>query len=264
MSKSSFSVFTAKKVAPLIASKKIVNNINKWNQVQEVLNHNTTTVEAVVPPAAAGSSSVASTQPKARSNTPAPLNTEFEFSDTHAMTCLLCARKFTSMDQLKRHNKESELHKKNYKDANLRDVAREKAMNARAKTEQPKYRDRASERRVMHNQPDVPLPTEAMPSAVKRKHAEGPPRPPTPPPPPVNPGQDDNNVGNKLLKMMGWKEGTGLGTDGEGRVDPIHTAIYAQGVGLGASKGREIGKYAEGYSGYVHMAQDVARERYGS
>jgi RNA-binding protein 5/10 len=34
------------------------------------------------------------------------------------------------------------------------------------------------------------------------------------------------------------------------------TAIYAQGAGLGASKGKEIGKYGEGYSGYVHMAQD--------
>lgn len=26
---------------------------------------------------------------------------------------------------------------------------------------------------------------------------------------------------------------------------------------MGASKGKEIGKYAEGYSGYVHMAQDA-------
>lgn len=86
--------------------------------------------------------------------------------------------------------------------------------------EQPKYRDRASERRVMHNQPDVPLPESSKPTPRKRQ-AEGPPKPPTPPPPPVNPGQDENNVGNKLLRMMGWKEGTGLGTDGEGRVDPV-------------------------------------------
>jgi len=34
------------------------------------------------------------------------------------------------------------------------------------------------------------------------------------------------------------------------------TAIYAQGAGVGASKGKEIGKYEDGYSGYVHMAQD--------
>jgi hypothetical protein len=35
------------------------------------------------------------------------------------------------------------------------------------------------------------------------------------------------------------------------------TAIYAQGVGLGASKGKEIGKYAEGYTGYVQQAQEA-------
>jgi len=184
------------------------------------------------------------------------------------MTCLLCARQFKSLDQLKRHNKESGLHKKNFKDANLRDVAREKAVTARQTAdkapEQPKYRDRASERRIMHNQPDVPLPDNIVSTVgKKRRQVEGPPPPPSPPPV-VNPGQDEANVGNKLLKIMGWKEGSGLGTDGEGRVDPIQTNIYAQGVGLGASKGRELGKYTDGYAGYVHMAQDAARERFGS
>jgi hypothetical protein len=35
------------------------------------------------------------------------------------------------------------------------------------------------------------------------------------------------------------------------------TAIYAQGVGLGATKAREIGKFSEGYSGYVQQAQEA-------
>jgi len=78
----------------------------------------------------------------------------------------------------------------------------------------------------------------------------------------LNPGQDENNVGNKLLKMMGWKEGTGLGTNGEGRVEPIKTAIYAEGAGLGASKGKEVSRFSEG--GYLSMAQESARERYAS
>ena len=34
------------------------------------------------------------------------------------------------------------------------------------------------------------------------------------------------------------------------------TAIYASGVGLGASKGKEVGKYQEGYAGYVNMVKD--------
>ncbi|KAJ8597351.1 hypothetical protein M405DRAFT_836447 [Rhizopogon salebrosus TDB-379] len=115
----------SKMVAPLIASKKTVSNIQKWNQVQEELSPN-----ARVP--------------------------------------------------------------KNFKDANLREIARQKAVAARQAgdskvPEQPKYRDRASERRIMHNQPDVLSP---------------------------------NNVG---------------------RVDPIQTSIYAQGVGLGVSEGRKLG-----------------------
>jgi len=251
----------------LIASKKTVNNINKWNQVQEELTHNTDAVPALAPRTTivtpAPTAVVPMVQPEA---SPLPQEKDFEFADMNAMTCLLCARKFKSQDQLERHNKESDLHKKNFKDANLRDVARQKADTARqavsGATDQPKYRDRASERRVMHNQPDVPMP-ENSGKLSKKKAAEGPP-PPASPPPPLNPGQDQNNVGNKLLKMMGWKEGTGLGSTGEGRVDPIQTAIYAQGVGLGASKGKEIGKYAEGYTGYVNMAQDAARERYGT
>ena len=92
----------------------------------------------------------------------------------------------------------------------------------------PKYRDRASERRVMHNQPEAPVPSPGPGggnSGNGRRSAPGPPKPPSPPPPPLNPGQDGDNVGNKLLKMMGWTEGTGLGTNGEGRVDPMYVGV---------------------------------------
>lgn len=77
----------------------------------------------------------------------------------------------------------------------------------------------------MHNQPDVPLLAAETNKLGKKSQPEGPPPPPPPPPPPINPGQDQNNMGNKLLKMMGWKEGTGLGSTGEGRVDPMCVVI---------------------------------------
>lgn len=170
-----------------------------------------------------------------------PEEAEFEFSDLVKIACLLCARQFKTLDQLKKHNKESDLHKvpsifaralrtdakteqRNFKDPNLREVARGKVKAAQGNSAQasaPKYRDRASERRIMHNQPDVPLPEGVEDKRKPRRAAEGPARPPTPPPPPVNPGQDESNMGNKLLRMMGWKEGTGLGVDGDGRVDPV-------------------------------------------
>ncbi|KAJ7940902.1 hypothetical protein B0H13DRAFT_2648427 [Mycena leptocephala] len=272
---------TGKKVAPLIASKKTVNNINKWNQVQEELTNDTSVVlpsSALAPSNKPGPSSVSKPiNVSAAPETVLPVEEDFEFSDVGALTCLLCARQFKTADQLKRHNKESDLHKaripqlyvlpKNFKDPNLRDVARQKlaARQASSSTaEQPKYRDRASERRVLFNQPDAPVPEkDASKAGGKKRQAEGPPPPPSPPPPPVNPGQDENNVGNKLLKMMGWTEGTGLGTTGEGRVDPISAAIYAQGVGLGASRGKDITKVTEGSTSYVHLAKDAARERYG-
>jgi RNA-binding protein 5/10 len=46
-----------------------------------------------------------------RAVSPQLVEIELEFSDTNALTCLLCARAFKSLDQLKRHNKESDLHK---------------------------------------------------------------------------------------------------------------------------------------------------------
>jgi len=239
----------AKKVAPSIASRKTVDNIQKWNQVQGEL--------AKGPASGMQITSAPSAKEGPESET------EFDFADIDALMCFLCARQFKSIEQLKRHNKESGLHKKNYMDPNLRDVARQKAVARKAagsQQQQPKYRDRASERRILFNQPETPMPDKDSKVLGKKRNSEGPPSPPHP----VDLGKDENNVGNKLLKLMGWKEGQGLGTEGEGRVDPIHTAIYAQGVGLGASKGKEVGKYAEGYSGYVHMAQDAARERYGS
>ncbi|KAJ3968191.1 hypothetical protein EV361DRAFT_436045 [Lentinula raphanica] len=255
-------VNSSKGVAPLIASKKTINNINKWNQVQEELSGTAATSSSstsIVPT----ESTVVPSSTKA--GTP-PAESGLEFADVDAFACLLCARQFKSVDQLKRHNKESDLHKKNLKDDSLRDVARQKVLaRQQAKTsEQPKYRDRALERRSLFNQPDVPLPEVDASKASKRKQVEGPPPPPPPPPAPLNPGQDENNIGNKLLKMMGWKEGTGLGTRGEGRVEPIKTAIYAEGVGLGASKGKEVGKFTDANSGYLSMAQESARERYNS
>ena len=39
------------------------------------------------------------------------------------------------------------------------------------------------------------------------------------------------------------------------------TSVYAAGAGLGASKGKDITKYTEGYTGYVHMAQDAVSTR---
>jgi len=45
---------------------------------------------------------------------------------------------------------------------------------------------------------------------------------------------DESNVGNRMLKAMGWKEGSGLGKKGTGIVAPIKTEIVSERAGLGS------------------------------
>jgi RNA-binding protein 5/10 len=127
----------------------------------------------------------------------------------------------------------------------------------------PKYRDRAAERRITHHQPDRPAPehlessSNLMGNPNKRKF-DGP-QPPIPTPPPVSgppPGKDESNVGNKLLAKMGWQSGTGLGMEGEGRVDPVLVKQFEMRAGLGRGKGHEAGLW-QGQGGMRDKGRDL-------
>ena len=96
-------------------------------------------------------------------------------------------------------------------------------------TPKAQYRDRASERRILFNQPEVPV-LELKTQGKRSAEGPAPVRSPTPPPPAVAPAKDENNIGNKLLKMMGWTEGSGLGTEGSGRVDPMYVCLFVKRV----------------------------------
>ncbi|KAH7340485.1 hypothetical protein B0J17DRAFT_651532 [Rhizoctonia solani] len=210
----------------------VFGNINKWNSAQGELSGK----KAHEQPAAVASASpnldIAASKPAEPS--PPVVADDLPYGDTGAMTCLLCSRQFKTVEMLKKHSNESALHKTNLGKPELMEAAKTKIEAARqanatsGEAEKPKYRDRAAERRVALRQPDHPMP---------------------------EPGQDENNVGNKLLKKMGWSEGVGLGAGGEGRVNPIETAIYEQGVGIGASKAREV----TNFQGYREMAKDSVR-----
>jgi RNA-binding protein 5/10 len=118
----------------------------------------------------------------------------------------------------------------------------------------PVYRDRAAERRTVFNQPSIPLP-EPSRAGSKRKFAEGPAPPPPRAEPGLEPGKDEKNVGNQLLKKMGWTEGTGLGAEKAGRVDPVQALLFADRAGIGAGKGRDPVKY-QGPDGYSSLVKD--------
>lgn len=45
---------------------------------------------------------------------------------------------------------------------------------------------------------------------------------------------DDSNKGSKLLKAMGWREGSGLGKSGQGRTEIIETEQRVSNAGLGS------------------------------
>ncbi|KAF4354733.1 hypothetical protein CsatB_026549 [Cannabis sativa] len=50
---------------------------------------------------------------------------------------------------------------------------------------------------------------------------------------------DPSNIGFKLLKKHGWKEGTGLGISEQGRLEPVEACLKNNKRGLGADKGKK-------------------------
>ncbi|KAF9573409.1 hypothetical protein EC968_008591 [Mortierella alpina] len=228
-----------------------------------------------------------------------------ELLDFKLTACLLCQRRLKTLQDLRKHQELSDLHKKNLQDPQAVQNALKKSRGisstgsgttaqSESRTadanlsgavttpdEEPKYRDRAAERRQIFGQPDYPLPP--TPSGRDRDYGGGGgggrfggggralgggggfQHDVVIPEQPTKDGIKEDNIGNRLLKSMGWKEGQGLGKDGAGIKAPIEASGYAKGVGIGAGLARK----ADGSSSlrgplgnYAESVKELARRRY--
>lgn len=50
----------------------------------------------------------------------------------------------------------------------------------------------------------------------------------------------EDNIGFQMLKKAGWKEGEGLGKEGEGAAAPVNMAAGAEGAGVGVKATHEV------------------------
>ncbi|KAF4345983.1 RNA binding motif [Fusarium beomiforme] len=191
------------------------------------------------------------------------------FVDRDRLMCLICMRKYKSLDEVNIHEK-SRNHKnateneEQVKAALPRLAVRDKRLQKQAQeipdsaAATSQYRDRAKERRAAFNQPTKPT------TAPQGKPKPGPKaEEAAPAPKPVQ------SKGAGMLAKMGWSTGAGLGANGDGRTQVIETNAYQEGVGLGAEGGNlgDAAQLAErktknSYADYVNTVQDKARERY--
>ncbi|XP_043830237.1 RNA-binding protein 10-like [Dromiciops gliroides] len=169
---------------------------------------------------------------------------EERLTDWQKLACLLCRRQFPSKEALIRHQQLSGLHKQNleiHRRANLS----ENELEALEKNDmEMKYRDRAAERREKYGIPEPPDPKKrkfgtmtATSMGLEQSAQEG---------------LSSNNIGNRMLQAMGWKEGSGLGRKKQGIITPIEAQTRVRGSGLG-SRGRSYNiASSESYKGTLH------------
>ncbi|KAL2930821.1 SUPPRESSOR OF ABI3-5 [Bienertia sinuspersici] len=74
---------------------------------------------------------------------------------------------------------------------------------------------------------------------------------------------DESNVGNRMLRNMGWTEGLGLGKDGNGMVEPVQAQSFDNRAGLGSQpKKSEAGLEVHPGDSYKTLIQKKALQRF--
>eukprot|EP00039_Didymoeca_costata_P013644 m.210993 g.210993 ORF g.210993 m.210993 type:complete len:787 (-) comp15830_c0_seq8:24-2384(-) len=183
--------------------------------------------------------------------------------DVNTLVCKLCSRRLgkqgESSEKLEKHVRQSNLHSSNVEkerqeffatltpgqratfDRMLRDAA---------------YKDRAADRRKQHG-----VSKKKIKNLIVARNR------PAPPPgkivQPTKNGIGEDNIGNKMLKAMGWSKGEGLGKDSQGITAPIEARMHQQGAGLGAAPVMNASEAGDSDSYHAHAAK-MARARFNA
>lgn len=174
---------------------------------------------------------------------------ESKLIDWTKIACLLCKRQFLSKDILTKHIQLSDLHKQNVHMLKLTKLSPKQLQELEKR--EAGYRDRAKERREKFGQPDVPPPSKLKSKYLKEKRDAY--------LPPEEPAEaiGSDNIGNKMLKAMGWTEGQGLGKTGQGMSGIIEVQRRVKSAGLGM-KGASYGANAsDSYKDAVRKAMQA-------
>lgn len=176
----------------------------------------------------------------------------YDYKDTARIACLLCQRKFKSLDTLHRHQDESQLHRDNLaqletcRQGVLRKIESlghtpsqpttaadpAAALSTHSTPAAPVYRDRASERRAVFG---ADTPSKSTPAPPKTFQGPRPALAASELHSAAEKPIESDNIGSRLLAKMGWLHGQGLGRTRQGRTDIVETKIYKPGAGLGSS-----------------------------
>ncbi len=122
---------------------------------------------------------------------------------------VLCLFFYSNLSSNLRHNQISDLHKQN-----LETWRQKHGQASNTGSGRGQYRDRAKERRDKYGELE-----EAKPNFLKEKYLKAMEETDSLPQPERNIGSD--NIGNKMLQKMGWKEGLGLGKANQGRTNIV-------------------------------------------
>ena len=146
---------------------------------------------------------------------------ELNLTDWEKLACLLCKRQFQSKEKLTKHNTLSDLHKQNIVDWRKQNVGGAEGgdSNKNLEANSFQYRDRAKERRNKFGDDDKPVQNKFKEKYLKALDEVT-----------VSGGASETanmpkigeeNVGNRMLQKMGWKDGLGLGKKNQGRTEII-------------------------------------------